>query len=98
MTAMPAPDAGPNARIAWPTGVLFGQPRQDPAGYLMPRAEAGCQSLHELMTDEPGSAAARRLETAVTTLHEQEVVIGDLHPHNAALAPDGQLRIFDTDA
>lgn len=108
MIELETPWAGDRARVAWPTGTLRipddqgelpGPSQLD--GYLMERVPRGRQDLTDLWLRSPGSPRARQaadlLEEAIHEIHRQGFVIGDVSGQNFALAPDGNLWIYDTD-
>ena len=88
-------------RLAWPTETVK-DAQGTPIGYIMPKAPQGTVTLMELCETEGRESekrhAADLLQEAVTQLHRQEFVIGDISAGNTALSPDGTLWIYDCDS
>ena len=105
MTAMQPPSMPDSIKTAWPVSVIRCAPRDDChvhiAGYLMPKAPEGTVTLETLSARRAGSPeavrAAQLLDDALAALHRQGIVFGDVSGRNAALDPDGNLWLYDTD-
>lgn len=94
--------------VAWPREILYDELRRF-VGVLMPRADGvplGAFAFHaELLTNQFPSwtrydltGLCLNLSESVHTLHRCGVVLGDLHPGNVLVSPDGTVCWVDTDS
>lgn len=94
--------------MAWPREILYDELRRF-AGVLMPRADGvplGAFAFHtELLTNQFPSwtrydltRLCLNLSEVVHTLHCYGVVLGDLHPGNVMVSPDGSVCWVDADS
>ena len=94
--------------VVWPRAVLYDELRRF-VGVLMPRADGvplGAFAFHaELLTNQFPSwtrydltELCLNLSESVHTLHRCGVVLGDLHPGNVLVSPDGSVHWIDADS
>ncbi|WP_417005445.1 hypothetical protein [Akkermansia sp.] len=94
--------------VAWPREILYDELRRF-VGVLMPRADGvplGAFAFHaELLTNQFPSwtrydltRLCLNLSESVHTLHRYGVILGDLHPGNVLVSPDGTVCWVDTDS
>lgn len=94
--------------VAWPREILYDELRRF-VGVLMPRVDGvplGAFAFHaELLTNQFPSwnrydltRLCLNLSESVHTLHRCGVVLGDLHPGNVMVSPDGSVHWIDADS
>ena len=94
--------------VAWPRAMLYDELRRF-VGVLMPRADGvplGAFAFHaELLTNQFPSwtrydltRLCLNLSASVHTLHRCGVILGDLHPGNVLVSPDGSICWVDADS
>lgn len=94
--------------VAWPREILYDELRRF-VGVLMPRAGGvplGAFAFHaELLTNQFPSwtrydltRLCLNLSASVHTLHRCGVILGDLHPGNVLVSPDGTVHWVDADS
>jgi DNA-binding helix-hairpin-helix protein with protein kinase domain len=95
---------------AWPTSMLYDQPRGHLKGFLMPRV-VGHREIHELYSPAHRKQqfpeadwqflihVARNLAAAVHMVHEQGHVIGDMNQKGILVQPrQGTVQLIDCDS
>jgi len=95
---------------AWPTSMLYDQPRGHLKGFLMPRV-VGHREIHELYSPAHRKQqfpeadwqflmhVARNLAAAVHMVHEQGHVIGDINQKGILVQPrQGTVKLIDCDS
>lgn len=104
MISMQPPRMPEGIHVAWPTATIHAADSTQPEianGYLMARAPAGSRHISEFARPYDRSAkslaAAKLIPLAVSALHDQNIIIGDINGRNFALSPDDQLWLFDAD-
>ena len=107
MSLTEPPNAGERTRIAWPMLTLSleterTQSDDEPIyGYLMPKAPSGSVSIEQIISGparyQEKTRVVELLQSAVETLHQNGIVVGDVNSTNAALAPNNTLWLFDVD-
>ena len=103
MTAMTPPDCGEEVVVAWPTDTIRLKTSETDLcdGYLMARAPDGATAFSLLVRHGAGSARAKRAaevaRAAISRLHEQNMILGDINARNFMLDPDERVWMLDTD-
>lgn len=94
---------------AWPTGTLHSRPNGQLTGLLMPNV-GHCRAIHELYSPAHRKIAfptadwaflihvARNVASALTMIHAQGHVVGDVNQGNVVVAPDATVRLIDCDS
>ena len=94
--------------VAWPQDILYDELKRF-VGVLMPRADGvplGAFAFHaELLTNQFPSwtrydltRLCLNLSESVHTLHRYGVILGDLHPGNVLVSPEGSVCWVDADS
>ncbi|QWO98923.1 hypothetical protein J5W71_02875 [Akkermansia muciniphila] len=94
--------------VAWPQEILYDELRRF-VGVLMPRADGvplGAFAFHAELLKKQFPSWTRydltrlclNLSASVHTLHRYGVVLGDLHPGNVLVSPDGTVCWVDADS
>ncbi len=94
--------------VAWPREILYDELRRF-VGVLMPRADGvplGAFAFHAVLLTNQFPPWTRydltrlclNLSESVHTLHRYGVILGDLHPGNVLVSPDGTVHWVDADS
>ena len=102
-----AGDDALRAVAAWPTGMLYAHAK--PVGFTMPLLDTerplhelfGPRSRHERFPHANWTFlihTGRNLARAFSTLHERQIVVGDVNSNNIVVRSDSTARLIDCDS